>query len=170
VATSLCGSRFVFPAPRRCGEGAQLGSTTGLDYANPRHDERPCRSSEERGRALDRSAIEDADTRVAWQTEGSVPSRDGPRLLRILGDVDEDGTGTPASRKVERFLDDIGNLLGALHEIVVFRDRHRDAFNAKLPATRTARSMSIVEYVRTNGTKRKPAPREVRGAGSRGVG
>jgi hypothetical protein len=117
----------------------------------PRHDERPFRSDEERGRALDRSAIQDADTLVAWQTEESAPSRGGPRLLRILGDIGEDGAGPNASCEVERFLDDIWNLLDVLHEIVVLCDRHGDAVDVCF-------------------LKCEPAPRNVRGAGSRGVG
>ena len=112
---------------RALGERAQLRGRTRLDYAVSRHDEWPLRPGEERGRALDRSAIEDAGTLVAWQTQGLVPSRDGPRLLRILGDVDEDGAGAPTAREVECFLDDIRNILDVLNEIIVFRDRDGDA-------------------------------------------
>ena len=82
-----------------------------MNYTVPRPIEWPLRSDEERGRALDRCAIEDADTLVAWQAEGSGPSRPGPRLLRIFGDADEAGTGTPASRELDRFFDGIRIIL-----------------------------------------------------------
>ena len=54
------------------------------------------------------------------------------RLLRVLGDVDQHGTGTTAARQVERFAQRRVDVLGAGDEIVVLGDRERDAGDVRL--------------------------------------
>ncbi len=49
------------------------------------------------------------------------------RLLRVLGDVDEDGARPARGRDGERLAHGLGDVLGARHQVVVLGDRQRDA-------------------------------------------
>jgi topoisomerase-4 subunit A len=51
----------------------------------------------------------------------------GARLLRVLGDVDENGTGPARSSQVKRLLERGHDVLGAGHQVAVLGNRQRDA-------------------------------------------
>ena len=48
-------------------------------------------------------------------------------LRDVLGNVDEDGAGPAGGRDIVRLLDDPGDVVGILDEVVVFHHGHRDA-------------------------------------------
>ena len=51
---------------------------------------------------------------------------------RIFGDVNVHRPRSPAARKMERLSNDVRNLIGAAHQIVVLRHRERDAGDVDL--------------------------------------
>ena len=48
-------------------------------------------------------------------------------LAHVDGDVDEHRAGTAGRGDVERLLDDLGEVVGVLDQVVVLGDRQRDA-------------------------------------------
>jgi hypothetical protein len=109
------------------GEGAQLLRRTRLDDAIPGHDQRTLCLGEQRGGAADLPSVRKVRWPISRKPQLDVPVGRKTRLLRVLGDVDEHRSRPPTRGKVERLAEDVWQLGGVRHEVIVLRDRHGDS-------------------------------------------
>src|SRR5580704_145673 len=79
------------------------------------------------GGAPDLSGMTFGEHLIAGEVDGVDGSVVAASLENVLRDIDEHGTGTAAGGDVEGFVNDLRQLLNALHHEVVFRCRARDA-------------------------------------------
>ncbi len=84
-----------------------------------------------RGQQPDRLADLLAVALVVWlvprQVQLDVPVRDGTGHLCVLRDVDQHRAGPPRRSDVDGLLEDIGQVVGVLDQVVVLGDWHGDA-------------------------------------------
>ena len=115
------------------GEGAQAVLRAGDRHAVAGEDDRALRALDQLGGAgeigLHRRGRFAAG---AAHGRGRVPVELAGRLLRVLGDVDQDRPRTPLLRDLERLAHRRGDVLRAGDEIVVLRHRQGDAGDVDL--------------------------------------
>ena len=118
------------------GQLAQRLGRPGLEDAAAGVDHRPLGGEDQLGSVLDLAGMPLGRRLVAGQARRDllvarpVPLHRGARVGRVddvLGDVDQHRTGTPGRGDVERLTDDAGDVGGVGDQVVVLRDRHRDA-------------------------------------------
>ncbi len=119
----------------------------GLDDAAADVQDRTLGLGDQARGLADLLAVRSRRRAVAGQRELARPAVGRLRLQRVLGDVDEDRSGTTGAGDVERLSDDARDLVSVGHEEAVLGDRHRDAAD-----------VGFLEGVRADGAARAPGP------------
>ncbi|SKX94348.1 Uncharacterised protein [Mycobacteroides abscessus subsp. abscessus] len=109
------------------GKLEQLGRRVGLDHTATDVEHGVLRGVDQSSCLTNLLAVRLGDRTVAGQIDLRRPREGGLRLQDVLGDVDENRSGTATLGDVERLGHDPGDVDGIAHQEVVLGDRHRDA-------------------------------------------
>ena len=121
-------------------EGAQFLVGTGTDDTAADVEHGTLGFADELGRSLDLLRVRLRHRAVARQIDRRRPGERRLRRQCVLRDVDEHGARSAGGSDVERLGDGARDVIGAGDEVVVLRDRHRDAADVR-----------FLEGVRTDG-------------------
>ena len=119
---------------RALGKGAQLVHGARDHHAVPGEDHRPLRLIEQRGGLRKRRRRSPRRRRASRGTPGAAASQSNSHdacWASLVMSIST-GPGRPDLRDHERFADRARDVLGAGHEVVVLRDRQRDAGDVDL--------------------------------------
>jgi len=119
---------------RQLREQLQLPGRRGLNHSVAREDQRLLRVYQQRDRFANGRdlTVGACSVRRRRRRHGNIPLGFNTCLLRVLGDVDQHGSGPPAGRDVKRFPKHPRDLGGVAHQVAVLRDRNRDAGDVRL--------------------------------------
>ena len=127
-------------------EAAQLLARAGPHDAAADVEHRSLRLGHEAARLADLLAVRPGHRAVAGQVDLRRPAEGRHRLQGVLADVDEHGAGPAGARDVEGLGDGLRDLGRVGDEVVVLRDRHRDAAD-----------VGLLEGVGADGSRSRPA-------------
>src|SRR5579862_4916579 len=109
-------------------ERKYLLARSGLDHAVSGEDDRALGGADQLGGLDDRFGLSaEHGVRAIGAGRGGGEVVTGGGLLRVLGDVDEDGAGAARLRDAQRFANDRGDIFGTRDEVVVLGHGKGDA-------------------------------------------